>query len=63
MWLLKTDTFKLEYFHDHNDVSYAILSHRWRNEEVLFKDMDDFDSCSKSGVAKVRAAFQIAKDD
>lgn len=63
MWLLNTETLKLEYFHDHNDVPFAILSHRWRDGEVLFRDMECFDSCSKAGIAKVRAACQLARMD
>lgn len=42
MWLLKCDTYELEFFEDVDGVnrpSYAILSHRWENGEVTFKDV------------------------
>ena len=42
MRLLDVDTFKLESFPDANKVpAYAILSHRWENDEVLFEDLQD----------------------
>lgn len=41
MWLLNATTRKLEYFTSERDVpgGYAILSHTWGNDEVLFHDM------------------------
>ncbi|KAH7145566.1 heterokaryon incompatibility protein-domain-containing protein [Dactylonectria estremocensis] len=40
MWLVDVDTFRLKYFHDPPH-QYAILSHTWGGNEVVFKDMDD----------------------
>jgi hypothetical protein len=39
MRLINVKTFELEEFHDEKSVKYAILSHRWETEEVLYKDM------------------------
>ena len=39
MRLINTTTFELEGFPDERSVRYAILSHRWEQEEVLFRHM------------------------
>ena len=39
MRLINVKTLELEEFHDANQVKYAILSHRWEDREVLFKDV------------------------
>lgn len=39
MRLINVYSFELEEFHDCTQVKYAILSHRWEEQEVLFKDM------------------------
>lgn len=42
MRLLNIKTLKLEWFHSADDApSYAILSHRWEDEEVLFEDVEE----------------------
>jgi hypothetical protein len=43
MRLLNTETFKLEELLGDKKQRYAILSHTWGKEEVLFADMKDFD--------------------
>lgn len=50
MRLLNIKTLKLEWFHN-SDVapSYAILSHRWEDEEVLFEDVEE-----KAGAQELR---------
>lgn len=41
MRLLNTRTLRLEYFHDQNTApKYAILSHTWGDDEILFADLD-----------------------
>lgn len=39
MWLLNVSTRRLEKFHGSNVPRYAILSHRWEDEEVTFDQM------------------------
>jgi hypothetical protein len=39
MRLLNTKTLALEEFFDDRDLRYAILSHRWEEEEVTLQDM------------------------
>lgn len=42
MRLLNIKTLKLEWFHNADAApSYAILSHRWEDEEVLFEDVEE----------------------
>lgn len=45
MWLINTETLNLEYFPTAPRYKYAILSHTWEEEEVLFKDMSDTEAC------------------
>ncbi|KAH8756942.1 hypothetical protein BGZ57DRAFT_1018732 [Hyaloscypha finlandica] len=40
MWLINTITLKLEEFPTEAGLDYAILSHRWGDDEVLFKDLN-----------------------
>ncbi|KAK2740316.1 heterokaryon incompatibility protein [Colletotrichum kahawae] len=59
MRLLNTSTLKLTTFIDVKIPPYAILSHTWESEEVLFADLDA-DPSRKAGWAKVTAACKIA---
>jgi hypothetical protein len=63
MWLINTTTLKLEEFIGEDIPEYAILSHRWRAEEVLFHEIDTPTAYSKKGYAKIKATCQRAKDD
>jgi hypothetical protein len=68
MRLLNTTTFKLEVFVDTGrDVpKYAILSHTWDVEEVLFRDMDQGitqEATKKAGMSKVKKSCAQAKAD
>ncbi|KAF2758234.1 HET-domain-containing protein [Pseudovirgaria hyperparasitica] len=60
MRLLDTNTKKL-----HNFIAevpaYAILSHRWRAEEVTFQDLQRQDVSSMKGWAKLSSACEFAK--
>lgn len=62
MHLIDTGTLQLETFTSENDVAYIILSHRWEEEEVLYEDMQDLASCTKSGVNKLEAFCKLARD-
>ncbi|PMD66736.1 HET-domain-containing protein [Hyaloscypha bicolor E] len=66
MRLLNIKTLKLEWFHNADVApSYAILSHRWEDEEVLFEDVNHRLMCSlirsPDGWAKVLAFCKIAE--
>lgn len=66
MRLINTTTYELKEFLDSEVPPYAILSHRWENEEVTFKE---FNRCSskdkaKEGYKKIKKACnQAAEDD
>jgi hypothetical protein len=59
MWLLNTQTLKLEAFLG-NVPSYAILSHRWEDEELSFGDLTPEHQHLK-GYQKVKAFCEEAK--
>ncbi|KAK4113264.1 hypothetical protein N656DRAFT_789283 [Canariomyces notabilis] len=61
MRLINTTTFQLEEFFDSMSPKYAILSHTWEKEEVLFSDMADIPRAqSKIGFAKFQGACALA---
>lgn len=60
MRLLVTDSEKLEYFSS-DPPPYAILSHRWRQEEVTFQDMHRPHVKSLHGYLKLSHACDVAK--
>jgi len=59
MRLLNTDTHKLEYF-EGDPPSYAILSHRWGKEEVLFRDLENDTARAKSSYSKIERTCALA---
>lgn len=59
MWLLNTQTLKLEAFLG-NVPSYAILSHRWEDEELSFGDVTP-EYQHRKGYQKVKAFCEEAK--
>ncbi|KAG2358465.1 heterokaryon incompatibility protein-domain-containing protein [Suillus spraguei] len=61
MHLLHTTTKKLEEFI--NPPDYAILSHRWREEEVLFADVHQEYAKGMKGYAKVEGCCEQARRD
>lgn len=50
-------------FHNSEDVEYAILSHAWGEEEILFADVTDCVAHSKKGFDKVIGAMHQARED
>jgi hypothetical protein len=67
MRLLNTETLKLELFATESKPKYAILSHTWDPEEILFEDArygkDRLQSCGKSGLDKVLKSAKLAGED
>ena len=60
MRLLHTKTLQFEEFFDANIPSYAILSHRWGDNEVAFKDMRKGRAPQGSGLAKIENFCKLA---
>ena len=64
MWLINALTLQLEEVWGEKNVSYAILSHRWENEEVSFRDMQNLGVATKlKGFAKIRQSCERALED
>ncbi|KAI7091734.1 hypothetical protein KC356_g426 [Hortaea werneckii] len=65
MLLLNARTYALKFFHTAETAPpYAILSHTWEDDEVLFKDMDDLESVkAKSGWQKIEYICRQALED
>lgn len=67
MRLLNTDTLAFKEFVDlENDLpAYAILSHTWENEEVLYQDMGrPIEQCETlQGFAKLKGLCEVAADN
>jgi hypothetical protein len=63
MRLLNTSSLQLEEFPGTETPHYAILSHTWEMEEILFSDMQGGTAESKAGFAKVKGCCQKALDD
>ncbi|EEU46243.1 uncharacterized protein NECHADRAFT_18070, partial [Fusarium vanettenii 77-13-4] len=63
MRLLNTTSLKLEYFVEDETPMYAILSHRWEAEEILFEDVQTKEWPQKRGAKKVKKACRRAKRD
>lgn len=63
MWLLNARTLQLTAFFDSNVPAYAILSHRWEDEEVSFQDVRSPTAPRKAGYAKiVQCCRQAVRD-
>ncbi|RSM17157.1 hypothetical protein CDV31_004050 [Fusarium ambrosium] len=62
MWLLNTERVELEFFIDEIP-PYAILSHTWEQEEVIFQDMEQGQAKDKKGYAKIKNCCSIAHDN
>ncbi|KAM0426088.1 hypothetical protein ACHAPT_008719 [Fusarium lateritium] len=63
MRLLHTKSLKLKYFVDDEIPPYAILSHRWEAEEILFEDIQTEHWPRKKGLDKVKKACRQASAD
>ncbi|KAE9372502.1 HET-domain-containing protein, partial [Stipitochalara longipes BDJ] len=67
MWLINTITLKLEEFPTEAGLEYAILSHRWGVDEVLFKDLHGSKDLNllrnKQGFSKVKRCCEQASRD
>ncbi|KAI0151758.1 heterokaryon incompatibility protein-domain-containing protein [Xylariaceae sp. FL1272] len=61
MRLLNTATFKLETFLGEGIPKYAILSHTWGDDEVLFQDLQRKGWKGKEGANKVTRSARIAR--
>ncbi|KAI0843532.1 hypothetical protein F5Y06DRAFT_6097 [Hypoxylon sp. FL0890] len=62
MWLINTDTFKLERWGNYKKGSYAILSHTWGDDEVSFQEYQDLEfACRKGGFAKIERTVLKAR--
>jgi hypothetical protein len=63
MRLINANTLQLEYFIGGKVPRYAILSHRWEEEEVQFEDISNESSHSMKGFRKIRwACIQAVSD-
>jgi hypothetical protein len=64
MRLINVRTYALEEFYDASIPLYAILSHTWEAEEVLFKDMENLEHAKdKRGFRKIEfVCAQALKD-
>ncbi|TVY55124.1 Vegetative incompatibility protein HET-E-1 [Lachnellula cervina] len=64
MRLLKTDTIDLLLGHEEQPLKYAIFSHTWGKDEVIFSDLVNGNPESKPAYSKVKfACRQAAADD
>lgn len=63
MRLLSSTTLKLEEFFGDHIPKYAILSHRWLNDEVSFKDLQDGKAAGKGGYGKIKLCCDQAVKD
>ncbi|KAF5251040.1 hypothetical protein FANTH_3801 [Fusarium anthophilum] len=63
MRLVNTQTIQLEFVADDNVPDYAILSHTWEQEEVLFHDMGRDGAMSKKGWAKLESCCRVAREN
>ncbi|KIK93862.1 hypothetical protein PAXRUDRAFT_33823 [Paxillus rubicundulus Ve08.2h10] len=64
MRLLNASTKQLEWFDEPSAVKFAIISHRWGDEEVTFTDISgDPSACDKKGYKKVEGCCTQALQD
>ncbi|KAL8637370.1 MAG: hypothetical protein Q9226_009130 [Calogaya cf. arnoldii] len=62
MWLINVHNLKLEEVWGVTVKKYAILSHRWEEEEVSFKDMQDIEiAWKKKGFSKILKSCEHAR--
>ena len=63
MRLINTETLELQEFFDSDIPPYAILSHRWEQDEISYKDMLEGKKRKGAGYAKIRNFCAIALRD
>ena len=63
MRLINTETFELQEFFDSGIPAYAILSHRWEQDEVSYEDMLEGKKSRGVGYAKIRKFCALALRD
>ena len=63
MRLINTRTLELEMFEGDRIPKYAILSHRWGEDEVLFDDMRNGSASGKESYQKVVKCCEQARKD
>lgn len=63
MWLINVNTSILEYFEGSNIPPYAILSHRWEDDEVSYQDMLDGSFLERKGYLKINSCCAQAAQD
>lgn len=63
MRLLNTVNLELEEFFDECGLKYAILSHRWQDEEVSLQDMQNGTAAHKKGYTKIKRCCDRARED
>lgn len=63
MRLINTRTLEFEEFEGRNFPKYAILSHRWGEQEVLYRDMINGTARQKTGFQKLRSCCREAEKE
>ena len=63
MRLLHSSSFFLKDFPGQTIPAYAVLSHRWREEEVLYQDIEDDQYHNKAGFDKVKGFCNQSASD
>jgi hypothetical protein len=63
MRLLDTSTYKLQEFFGDGIPDYAILSHRWEEEEVSLRDLEDGRCLKMAGFTKIKGCCAQAVSD
>jgi len=63
MRLLNTETLKLQEFFDEDISDYAILSHRWQNNEVSYQDLQADKNKDGAGYRKILGCCAKALQD
>ncbi|KAF7895099.1 hypothetical protein EAF00_006913 [Botryotinia globosa] len=59
----ETENLRVQEFTQRDIPSYAILSHRWEEEEVAFEDIKNGDFKQKKGFAKLEGCRRRARED
>jgi hypothetical protein len=63
MRLLNTDTFEFKEVYDDSIPAYAILSHRWRDDEVSYQDLLACRRRDSAGFSKIMKACELVASD